>query len=135
MKDLNRRPLFIFEMANNHMGSVEHGCKIVQALREATEGFPFHFAVKLQYRDIDTFVHPDYRERFDLKFVKRFSETRISWDGYKKIKDAIEEVKKVSSVSRRRKAGEQERPIAAKVMKPLGELNPGGLAGQLLIGY
>ena len=91
MKDLNRRPLFIFEMANNHMGSVEHGCKIVQALREATEGFPFHFAVKLQYRDIDTFVHPDYRERFDLKFVKRFSETRISWDGYKKIKDAIEE--------------------------------------------
>jgi sialic acid synthase SpsE/mannose-6-phosphate isomerase-like protein (cupin superfamily) len=90
MKDLNRRPLFIFEMANNHMGSVEHGCRIVQAMREAAEGFPFHFAVKLQYRDIDTFIHPDYRERFDLKFVKRFSETRISWDGYKRIKDAID---------------------------------------------
>jgi hypothetical protein len=58
MKDVNRRPLFIFEMANNHMGSVEHGCKIVQAMREATEGFPFHFAVKLQYRDIDSFIHP-----------------------------------------------------------------------------
>src|ERR1017187_158308 len=91
MKDLNQRPLFIFEMANNHMGSVQHGCCIVQALKDATEGFPFHFAVKLQYRDIDTFVHPDYRERFDLKFVKRFSETRISWDGYKQIKDAIVE--------------------------------------------
>jgi sialic acid synthase SpsE/quercetin dioxygenase-like cupin family protein len=91
MKDVNRRPLFIFEMANNHMGSVEHGCKIVQVMREATEGFPFHFAVKLQYRDIDTFIHPDYRERRDLKFVKRFSETRISWDGYKQIKHAIDE--------------------------------------------
>ena len=91
MKDLKRRPLFIFEMANNHMGSVEHGCRIVQAMREAAHGFPFHFAVKLQYRDIDTFIHPRYRERFDLKFVKRFSETRISWEGYKKIKDAIDD--------------------------------------------
>jgi len=91
MQDLTRRPLFIFEMANNHMGSVEHGCRIVQAMREAADGFPFHFAVKLQYRDIDTFIHPDYRERFDLKFVKRFSETRIPWDGYKKIKDAIDQ--------------------------------------------
>lgn len=91
MKDLNQRPLFIFEMANNHAGSAEHGCRIVRELREAVEGFPFHFAVKLQYRDIDTFIHPQYRERFDLKFVKRFSETRVSWDGYKKIKDAIDE--------------------------------------------
>src|SRR5438105_14771616 len=79
MKDLSHRPLFIFEMANNHMGSVEHGLRIITAMREASRGFPFAFAVKLQYRDIDTFIHPDYRERFDLKFVKRFSETRLSW--------------------------------------------------------
>jgi sialic acid synthase SpsE/quercetin dioxygenase-like cupin family protein len=89
MKDLSHRPLFIFEMANNHMGSVEHGLRIVEAMREAVAGFPFAFAVKLQYRDIDTFIHPDYQKRFDLKFVKRFSETRLSWDEYKTIKDAI----------------------------------------------
>ena len=83
------RPLFIFEMANNHMGSVEHGLRIVEAMKEATSGFPFPFAIKLQYRDIDTFIHPDYHDRFDLKFVKRFSETRLSWDQYKQIKDAI----------------------------------------------
>jgi len=91
MKDVNRRPLFIFEMANNHMGSVDHGCRIVRALREAADGFPFHCAVKLQYRDLDTFIHPQYRGRLDLKFVKRFSETRLSWDEYRKIKDAIDE--------------------------------------------
>lgn len=91
MKDLSLRPLFIFEMANNHMGSVEHGLRIIAAMRKASRGFPFSFAVKLQYRDIDTFIHPDYRERFDLKFVKRFSETRLSWDQYKTIKDAIED--------------------------------------------
>ena len=90
MKDLAARPLFIFEMANNHMGSVEHGLRIVQAMKEASRDFPFAFAVKLQYRDIDTFIHPDYRDRRDLKFVKRFSETRLSWEQYKQIKDAID---------------------------------------------
>src|SRR6266699_1440555 len=90
MKDLTQRPLFIFEMANNHMGSVAHGCNIVAALQDACEGFPFHFAVKLQYRDVGTCIHPDYKNRYDLKFVKRFSETRLSWEEYKQLKDAID---------------------------------------------
>ncbi|MGP8247453.1 MAG: N-acetylneuraminate synthase family protein [Bryobacteraceae bacterium] len=90
MKDLSLRPLFIFEMANNHSGSVEHGLRIVKAMQEAAQGFPFHFAVKLQYRDIDTFIHPAYKDRTDLKFVKRFSQTRLEWDQYKRIKDAID---------------------------------------------
>jgi sialic acid synthase SpsE/mannose-6-phosphate isomerase-like protein (cupin superfamily) len=90
MKDITRRPLFIFEMANNHMGSVEHGIKIVRAMRDASREFPFSFAVKLQYRDIDTFIHPDFKARTDLKFVKRFSETRLSWDEYLEIKREID---------------------------------------------
>jgi sialic acid synthase SpsE/mannose-6-phosphate isomerase-like protein (cupin superfamily) len=82
-------PLFIFEMANNHMGDVAHGIRIVQELRTACEGFPFRFAIKLQYRHIPDFIHPDFRERRDLKFVKRFTETALSWENYRLIKDAI----------------------------------------------
>lgn len=89
MKDLQKRPLFIYEMANNHMGDVQHGIRIVQELKRASEGFPFSFCVKLQYRDIASCIHPDYRGRYDLKYVKRFSETHLSWDKYKEIKDAI----------------------------------------------
>ena len=89
MRDLNRRPLFVYEMANNHMGDVEHGVRIVRELKAASEGFPFGFCVKLQYRDIDSCIHPSYRDRYDLKYVKRFSETRLSWDQYRQIKDAI----------------------------------------------
>jgi len=96
MKSLSARPLFIFEMANNHMGSVEHGRRIVEAMRDAAKDFPFSFAVKLQYRDLDTFIHPDFRNRTDLKFVKRFSETRLSWEQYEQIKDAIEDAGFVS---------------------------------------
>ncbi len=91
MQDLNRRPLFIYEMANNHMGDVEHGIRIVRELKSASEGFPFGFCVKLQYRDIDSCIHPSYQGRYDLKYVKRFSETRLSWDQYRQIKDAIVE--------------------------------------------
>jgi len=89
MRDINQRPLFIYEMANNHMGDVEHGIRIVRELKTASEGFPFGFCVKLQYRDIPSCIHPSYQGRYDLKYVKRFSETRLSWDQYRQIKDAI----------------------------------------------
>ena len=34
------KPLFIFEMANNHMGDTAHGIAIIEAMREACQGFP-----------------------------------------------------------------------------------------------
>lgn len=75
-------PLFIFELANNHMGSLDHGLRIIrefgQVAREFSRDHAFRFAFKLQYRDLDSFVHPDYRTRTDLKMVKRFMETRLS---------------------------------------------------------
>ncbi len=89
MKSVSERPLFIFEMANNHMGRVDHALAIIEALHQVVAGFPFDFAVKLQYRSIPDCIHPAYRERYDLKFVKRFSETSLSWEQYKEIKDAI----------------------------------------------
>jgi len=81
--------LFVFEMANNHMGDVNHGLAIINKLREASKGFDFNFGVKLQYRELDSFIHPDYKGREDIKYVKRFSETRLSSDEFKKIKDEI----------------------------------------------
>jgi len=82
-------PLFIFEMANNHMGDVAHGIRIIRELRDACAGLPFRFAVKLQYRQLPEFIHPDFRARTDLKFVKRFAETALSWEQLRELKDAI----------------------------------------------
>ncbi len=72
------QPLFVLEMANNHMGDVSHGVALIRAFAEVCRDFPFHFAFKLQYRDLDTFIHPAMRGRDDLKYIKRFSETRLS---------------------------------------------------------
>lgn len=80
------RPLFIFEMANNHQGSVEHGKRIICEIRKVCDEFPeFDFAFKFQYRDLDTFIHPDYKERFDIKNVKRFQETRLSMEQFEQL--------------------------------------------------
>lgn len=71
-------PLFVLEMANNHMGDVEHGLAVIRTFGEVCRDFPFRFAFKLQYRDLDTFIHPAARGRDDIKYVKRFAETRLS---------------------------------------------------------
>ncbi len=71
-------PLFIFEMANNHMGDVRHGVALVRAVRDAVEGFGFDMAFKVQYRSLDTFIHASARGRGDLKHVRRFEETRLT---------------------------------------------------------
>jgi sialic acid synthase SpsE/mannose-6-phosphate isomerase-like protein (cupin superfamily) len=89
VKDLKKRPLFVYEMANNHMGDVEHGIRMIRELRKVSDGFPFNFCVKLQYRDLGSCIHPAYQGRFDLKYVKRFSETHLDWEQYRQIKDAI----------------------------------------------
>ncbi len=80
----NVKPLFIFEMANNHQGSVEHGKTIIRSLKEACREYEgrFDFAVKFQFRDLDTFIHPAFKERTDIKNVRRFKETRLSLEQY-----------------------------------------------------
>lgn len=75
-------PLFILEMANNHMGDVDHGIKIIRSMGEVIRKFPFRFAFKLQYRDLDTFIHPSKKGRDDIKYIKRFSETKLSRDQF-----------------------------------------------------
>ena len=71
--------LFVLEMANNHMGDLHHGVELIRAFGSVCKKYPqFKFAFKLQYRDLDTFIHPDLKERMDIKYIKRFAETRLS---------------------------------------------------------
>ena len=58
--------LFVFEMANNHQGDVEHGLRIISEMGQIAGRHGIKAAVKLQYRDLDTFIHPDYLGRADV---------------------------------------------------------------------
>jgi sialic acid synthase SpsE/mannose-6-phosphate isomerase-like protein (cupin superfamily) len=81
--------LFIFEIANNHMGDLKHGLRIIQEISNVTKGFAFRFAFKLQYRDLDTFIHPSFKGRQDIKYVRRFEETRLGKKELKILRDKI----------------------------------------------
>ena len=80
---------YVFEMANNHMGDYNHGIRMIDEFAVIVDKYSNHFsfAWKFQFRDLDTFIHPDYKDRMDLKYVKRFSETNLTKDEFKSLKD------------------------------------------------
>jgi sialic acid synthase SpsE/quercetin dioxygenase-like cupin family protein len=83
------KDLFIFEMANNHQGSVEHGLAIINAMSKIARKYGIKAGVKLQYRDLDTLIHPDYRDRKDVKHIPRFLETRLTPKQFLTLVDAV----------------------------------------------
>lgn len=69
--------LIIFEMANNHMGSLETGLRIIRECHEVSQKYPeFEYVMKFQYRDLPTYIHPSADP--ENKYVKRFRETDLS---------------------------------------------------------
>jgi N-acetylneuraminate synthase len=55
-------------------------------MRDAVAGFDqFEFAFKLQFRDLDTYIHPSARGRSDLKYIKRFEETRLTRANFERL--------------------------------------------------
>jgi sialic acid synthase SpsE/mannose-6-phosphate isomerase-like protein (cupin superfamily) len=84
--------LVILEMANNHMGSVDHGMYIIERFSTLIESFPeFNFCFKLQYRNLETFIRRDFVGRMDIKYVKRFEETKLSRKDQKKLVQCIKD--------------------------------------------
>lgn len=83
--------LVIFEMANSHQGSVEHGCDIIRAMGRIARKYNIRAAVKLQYRELDSFIHPDYKGRTDVKHIPRFESTRLTPEQFGELVDCIRE--------------------------------------------
>lgn len=83
--------LIIFEMANNHQGSVDHGLEIIGKLGDVAREYDINAAVKFQYRDLDTMIHPDYVNRDDVKHIPRFLSTRLSADQFYMMVSAVRE--------------------------------------------
>ncbi len=83
--------LFVLEMANNHQGSVEHGKQVIKEMEKVCRNFPFKFAFKLQYRNLKTFIHPEYKDREDIKYVKRFRDTELEEEQLLELKKAIDD--------------------------------------------
>jgi len=85
------KKLIVFEMANNHMGDVEHGKLIISELAKVKDKYPeFDYGMKFQLRDIETFIHPHFQKRTEIKYVKRFKSTQLSVEHFLYLKEFAE---------------------------------------------
>lgn len=81
--------LFVLEMTNNHLGSVERGLEIIKQFGRVVRFNNIKAAIKLQFRDVNNFIHKDYRDRNDIRYVKRTLETQLSDEEYAILVKAI----------------------------------------------
>lgn len=81
--------LFVLEMTNNHLGSLERGLKIVHDHARIVRFNNVRAAIKLQFRNVEGFIHKDFQKRTDIRYIKRVSETRLSKEDYATLVEAI----------------------------------------------
>jgi len=89
MKPFQLDDLFIYDLANNHQGDIEHAKNIISEVARVNNAAGVRGALKFQFRQLDTFIHPDFVDRMDIKFIKRFSEMRMEMDRFKELADFI----------------------------------------------
>ena len=81
--------LFVLEMTNNHQGKLERGLEIVRQHSRIARFNNVRAAIKLQFRDLDKFVHKDFRARTDIRYINRISQTRLPYEDYAVLVETI----------------------------------------------
>lgn len=81
--------LFVLELANNHWGKVERGLKIVTDFSRIVRFNNVRAAIKLQFRDVDAFIHKDFRDRHDIRYIKKTLDTRLAKEDQAQLVEAI----------------------------------------------
>jgi len=83
--------LFVLEMANNHLGDLQRGLKIISNYAQVVRFNNVRAAIKLQLRDVDTFIHKDFRQRDDIRYIKKTLDTRLQTEDFATMVQAIRE--------------------------------------------
>jgi len=91
--------LFVLELANNHWGSVERGLKIISDFSKIVRFNNVRAAIKLQIRDVDSFIHKDFRDREDIRYIKKTLDTKLSFEDYEKLVQAVRKSGCISMVT------------------------------------
>jgi len=81
--------LFVLEMANNHLGKLESGLAIVDKVSKIIRFNNVRAAIKIQLRDVNTLIHKDYRQRSDIRYIKKTLQTAMSTDDYTTLITAV----------------------------------------------
>jgi N-acetylneuraminate synthase len=82
MESIDLNDLIILDLANNHQGDIDHGLDIIRALGKVAKKLNIRAALKFQFRQLDTFIHPDFKDDKDSKHIPRFISTALSSKDY-----------------------------------------------------
>ena len=81
--------LFVLELANNHWGKLSRGLKIIRDFGEVVRRNQVRAALKLQFRDVGSFIHRQHRDREDVRYIKKVGATELPWDELGELVQAI----------------------------------------------
>jgi len=81
--------LFVLEMTNNHQGRLERGMQIIETFSPIIKSSNIRSGIKLQFRDLNNYIHNDYFDRTDIPYVRRIKETWMSKENYALLVEAI----------------------------------------------
>ena len=74
--------LFVLELANNHLGNLDRGLNMIDEFAQVVRYNNIKAAIKLQFRDIETFVHPKYSDNQDINYIKKITDKKLSKEEY-----------------------------------------------------
>lgn len=74
--------LFILELANNHWGTLDRGLKIIRDHAQVVRYNNIRAAIKLQFRDVDAFIHPKFKGNTTHRYIKKTEDTKVTKDQF-----------------------------------------------------
>jgi len=77
-RDFDFNDLFIFDLANNHQGDLEHAKSIIDEVSKLVINKNINGAIKFQFRELSTFIHKNSRANKENKHIERFLSTELS---------------------------------------------------------
>jgi N-acetylneuraminate synthase len=91
--------LFVLELANNHWGSIERGKNIVKQFSSIVRKHSVKAAIKLQFRDIDSFIHRNFiKDGIDddltelpkrTRYIQKTNRTKLSYNEFYQLVEFI----------------------------------------------
>ena len=81
--------LFVLELANNHWGNLKRGLKIIDEHAKLVRFNNVRAAIKLQFRDVENFIHKDFLKRRDIRYINKTLETKMSKEDFEILINAI----------------------------------------------
>lgn len=81
--------LFVLELANNHLGSAERGLQIIRHHATVVRFNNVRAAIKLQFRDVDDFIHTEYKGDTSHRYIKKTEDTKLQLADFIRMVDEI----------------------------------------------